>query len=466
MLFGNNIGKRGGKKKDNISFVMLLALLAQTSRATSTLSSSSLLARRSLPIAFTSHRNISTNNSCNISNINNTRASAISGTRIRSIRLRATEPEQSPFGNSNSNNNDIPNQNSRLFSTLISSPEEVETNIETNMEDTKDVLPNGFLEDIPLELTEDERYLFDLNGFLIVRNVLTPEEVQQANAAIDKHQVNMKDRSDDALRNATPNTAFYGTGPPRKDLGGVLEWEGDDSKIFKSILAHPKLVPRFHGLLGKGYRMDHLPFIIANDKGGEGFQLHGGTVDCGTGEYNHNLAYTCHHGTIRSALMGCSVILSDHYAGAGGFCVVPGSHKSNFKMPAGMIDGERYQEYIMQPVTRAGDVVLFSEGTVHGAMSWKADYQRRICLYRFAPATNSYGRSYFSAHTDGDASASTRWPEKMYEGLNDAQRAVLEPPYANRLDRPNINEDGSIVITTRNGRKKTHDSDVFGTKYF
>ena len=55
----------------------------------------------------------------------------------------------------------------------------------------------------------------------------------------------------------------------------------------------------------------------------------------------------------------------------------------------------------------------------------------------------------------------------MYENLTEAQRAVLEPPYANRLDRPNIKEDAeSVEITTRNDRKKQHDMDVFGTKYF
>lgn len=206
--------------------------------------------------------------------------------------------------------------------------------------------------------------------------------------------------------------------------------------------------------------MDHLPFVLAQDQGAEGFQLHGGTVDCTSEEYNPHLAYTCHHGMIRSALLGVNVMLTDHNPGDGGFCVVPGSHKSNFKMPPGMVDGERYQEYITQPATKAGDVVLFSEGTVHGAMAWTPDNrQRRACLYRFAPATNVYGRSYFGHEGGG-------WPTAIYEDLNEAQRAVLEPPYANRLDRPNIESDGSVTITTRNERKKQHDMDVFGTKYF
>lgn len=312
---------------------------------------------------------------------------------------------------------------------------------------------------MPLEMTDDERYLFDLNGFLIVRGVLSPEEVDEANAVIDRHADDMIERSDASLRNAKKGTQLYGSGPGRKDLGQVLEW-GPDSKVFKSILAHPRLVPLFHGILGKGYRMDHLPFVLAQDEGAEGFQLHGGTIDCNSGEYNPHLAYSYVHGTMRSALLGCNVMLTDHNAGDGGFCVVPGSHKSNVKMPKGMVDGEKYAEYIIQPTTKAGDVVLFSEGTVHGAMAWTPkDRQRRACLYRFAPATNSYGRSYFG-HPGGG------WPDKIYEDLNDAQKAVLEAPYANRLDRPNILGDGEVEITTRNERKKQHDREVFGTKYF
>jgi len=311
----------------------------------------------------------------------------------------------------------------------------------------------------PIEMTEDERYLFDLNGFLIIRGVLSSEEVEEANRAIDRHADEMVERSDDELRNAKVGSRFFGKGPGRMDLGRCLEWGEKDSKVFQSILAHPRLVPIYHGILGKGYRMDHLPVVLAQNIGSEGFQLHGGTVDCTSGEYNPFLAYTYHHGTIRSALLGVNVILRDHNAGDGGFCVVPGSHKSNLKMPKGMVDGEKYEDYVIQPATKAGDVILFSEGTVHGAKSWTSAEQRRTALFRFSPGTNVYGRSYFGHEGGG-------WPKEMYENLSPAQRAVLEPPYANRLDRPNINDDGSVEITTRGARKRQHDQDVFGTKYF
>ena len=130
-----------------------------------------------------------------------------------------------------------------------------------------------------------------------------------------------------------------------------------------------------------------------------------------------------------------------------------------------MVDGEAHSEFIVQPVTKAGDVVLFSEGTVHGALPWtNPERQRRACLYRFAPATMSYGRSYFGHK--GSNGNGNGWPTKMYEGLTEAERAVLEPPYANRLDRPNIKQDGSVELTQRSQRKRQHDQDVFGTKYF
>lgn len=337
----------------------------------------------------------------------------------------------------------------------------------STMASTSDASSADEQQQYPIAMTEAERYLFDLNGYIVIRNVLTPDEIAAAHAAIDAHLSDAVPRSDPTLRNAVEGSPMYGSGPPRLDLGGIFEWGSAESEVFKSILAHPRLVPLFHGLLGKGYRLDHIPFVLMNNKGGEGFQLHGGTVDCVSGDYNHNLAYTCHNGSIRSSLLGCNVMLVDHNPGDGGFCVVPGSHKSNFKLPEGMVDGINHSEFIQQPATKAGDVVLFSEGTVHGAMGWQSDVQRRCALYRFAPATCGYGRSYFSPDAVGGATASScSWPSKFYDDLNDAQLAVLEPPYANRLDRPNIREDGSVEITQRSDRKRQHDKEVFKTKYF
>ena len=133
--------------------------------------------------------------------------------------------------------------------------------------------------------------------------------------------------------------------------------------------------------------MDHSPFVILQERGSEGFSLHGGTVDCASGGYNPHLAYTCVNGSLHCHLLAVSVCLADQRTGDGGFVVVPGSHKATFRAPEAMINGTKHAEFVTQPVINAGDVLMFSEGTVHGARAWNADRQRRTALYRFAPAT-------------------------------------------------------------------------------
>lgn len=216
--------------------------------------------------------------------------------------------------------------------------------------------------------------------------------------------------------------------------------------------------PYFHEILGKGYRMDHLPFAILQEKGSEGFSLHGGTVDCRSGEYCPHLAYSCVNQHMHCHLLGVSVALADQNEGDGGFVVVRGSHKSNFQAPEEMIHGQEYQEFVYQPVIKAGDVLLFSEGTVHGARPWRADHQRRVALYRFSPATCAYGRSYYPT-----------WPQSLLQGMNEEQLAVLLPPYALRLDRsyfPNNDPNSGLEVASRQQEKKDFDKLVFKTDYF
>jgi ectoine hydroxylase-related dioxygenase (phytanoyl-CoA dioxygenase family) len=183
-------------------------------------------------------------------------------------------------------------------------------------------------------------------------------------------------------------------------------------------------------------------------------------IDVESGKYNPFLAYSCVQGQISNCLLGCSVVLSDHNAGDGGFCVVRGSHKANFAAPQEMIDGgDAYREFLVQPETKAGDVILFSESTVHGALPWTADHQRRLALYRFAPPTMAYGRSY-----------SPTWPAAMTNGMTPAQLAVMQPPFAVRLDREqlvaSVDGDVSIAVESRNARKRAFDKEVHGTDYF
>uniref|UniRef100_A0A0G4HD63 Phytanoyl-CoA dioxygenase family protein n=1 Tax=Chromera velia CCMP2878 TaxID=1169474 RepID=A0A0G4HD63_9ALVE len=306
------------------------------------------------------------------------------------------------------------------------------------------------------EVSPQEKFFFDLNGYIVVRNVLSPEEVTAANAEIDMHTGDFQERVG-KLRNTVENTPMSGDGKTgRFDLGGFLGWKKPQGDVFRSILAHPKLVPYLHAFIGKGYRLDHQPLIIGQKKGSEGFALHGGPLDR-DGNLYPSLQYRYVNGSFYNTLLAVSVQFCDHNEGDGGFCIVPGSHKINVKVPDQMIHGQLYRECIQQPQTKAGDVVIFSEATVHGCLPWTRDHERRIALYRFSPCHLAYGRSYLP-----------HWPEEVLENATPEQRIALLPPFAMRLDRPSLTDEGQIDESAgeRAEFKKDFDKAVFGSKYF
>eukprot|EP01052_Picozoa_sp_SAG31_P057461 SAG31_NODE_17021_length_686_cov_1.117547_1_plen_180_part_01 len=123
-----------------------------------------------------------------------------------------------------------------------------------------------------------DKYLFDLNGYVVIKAVFTAGEIASANAAIDAHTGEQHERLH-ALRNTKPGSSLAGDGKTgRLDLGRCLEWPAPESDTFRRLLAHPRVVPYLNVLCGVGYRMDHLPLVLAQNAGAEGFQLHGGVT--------------------------------------------------------------------------------------------------------------------------------------------------------------------------------------------
>ena len=121
-------------------------------------------------------------------------------------------------------------------------------------------------------MNEHEKYLFDLNGYLVVENVLPPMKWHCAM----KRLIAMRMTSANELGNfVVKRFQNLGRHHRRGDLGGMLSWEKPWCEPFRNMLAHPKIVPYLHGILGKGFRMDHNPGLITMRKGAEGHVFHG-----------------------------------------------------------------------------------------------------------------------------------------------------------------------------------------------
>lgn len=262
-------------------------------------------------------------------------------------------------------------------------------------------------------MTEDEKYLFDLTGYLVVKGALTPEEVARCNEAIDRHIDQLKEREGSL---AGASKALAGTSH-RKALGGMLAWERPWCEPFRELLVHPGVVPCLEVILGKGYRLDHGPGLIAMEAGCEGCTLHGGGVE----RPDFSEAYFFKNGRIYCGLTVVEYLLADEGPGDGGVAVVPGSHKANLACPREMILGEKYQEHVVEVNGRAGDAVIFTETLTHGTLPWKGKHQRRALLYKFSPAFQAYGAG---AHT-------VSFPDYILD-MTEAQRAVMAHPHYRR----------------------------------
>jgi ectoine hydroxylase-related dioxygenase (phytanoyl-CoA dioxygenase family) len=266
-------------------------------------------------------------------------------------------------------------------------------------------------------MTEDEKYLFDLNGYLVVENVLTSDEVARANEAIDRQQDRIRIRPpEQSLSRGSPGLA--GT-QGRGELGGVLDWETPWCEPFRAMLAHPRIVPYLNEVLGKGFRMDHRMSLITMEQGTEGHYFHGSS---GPG-FDPNQYYIVRNGRMHNGLTVVIFQLMDVNPGDGGLAVIPGSHKSNFPCPQAMRLYEQYQEHVRQVVCRAGDVVIFTEAVTHGTLPWRALHPRRSVLTRYTAGNMAYVPAY-----------------PMPDWADERQRAVMQPPYHTRLNRPVIEE--------------------------
>ena len=277
-------------------------------------------------------------------------------------------------------------------------------------------------------MNEDEKYLFDINGYVVVEQVLTPDEVALCNVAIDHHADQINERTGEMSLSGDSQTLKGSSG--RGDMGGMLSWENPYCDPFHDILVHPRIVPYLNTILGQGFRMDHTPGLITMEEGGEGHTFHG---SAGPG-FDPNCYYIYKNGEIHCGLTVVAWQFSDTNPGDGGLCVIPGSHKGNFACPAAMKKYEQYQEFVKQITCKAGDAVIFTEALTHGTLPWKAKNQRRSLLYRYTAGNLAYVSGYETWATS-------------FADLTEDQRAVLEPPYNPHLNRPKLDDQGHKVTT-------------------
>ena len=173
--------------------------------------------------------------------------------------------------------------------------------------------------------------------------------------------------------------------------------------------------------------MDHLPLLIQQAPGADGFVFHGGKMnDDGT---VRRARLPLEPGPHVQQALAVSVALTRTEPGDGGFCVVRGSHKSSLPCPPSIQRYEEHRDLVDNPGLEPATSLLHRGCDARDAAVVRGTHEARGAAV--APATSAYGRAYRPARWGG-------WT------LTDAERAVLEPPYQ-RLDRPALTMGGEVA---------------------
>ncbi len=230
-------------------------------------------------------------------------------------------------------------------------------------------------------MTKEEIYEFDLNGYIVYRDLLSAEDIVRMNRIID---------ADQAGKEAANSFHF-----------SFLDLD----PCFLDVMAHPRTLQIIRVMVGDWLRLDHAYGLQLTQAMEVRENLHGGPrADQGEHQYQWL------DGKMYNGLIVVMYALADVNPGNGGFICVPGSHKANLVHRPPVTS-----HLVVNPSLKAGDMLVFTEALVHGTRRWQGDHRRRSLLYKYSPG--------YSTWADYEGMQKFRDMAK-----NDLQRDLLRPP--------------------------------------
>ncbi len=213
-------------------------------------------------------------------------------------------------------------------------------------------------------LTEEERYFFDITGYLILEDILTANQLEEARESVRY------------TAESPPSNVTVRSNGPELELVNIIECGG----VVEEAFAHTRLVGAMEELIwGSQFRLVASRSLIRKP-GISGRITQGGLADP-----RRYARYRCFvEGEFRCLMVSCLVALDDTLPNDGPFCVIPASHKSNF--------GHPYTEAPLNTVSAlrdvplpAGSAVIFSE-SLSRAMKPSVIETKHWLLYQYGPS--------------------------------------------------------------------------------
>ncbi len=233
-------------------------------------------------------------------------------------------------------------------------------------------------------------FLFDLNGFLVLKDAVDADLLSRLNAEFDAFPGGLELGAwyrGSQRRDYTPET-----GP---ELHNAVELGGP----FEELIDHPAWIARLRHFCGEEKSYVQGLFI---DESIASIRTRGGHHPVHSGGFQGALRgkYHFENGVFRVGQCNIILALTDIGEGDGPTMLIPGSHKSNFPHPL-KVDYARGDRMDVLPgavpvLMNKGDALLFCDGCMHGGNSRTNPGERRIIIYRYGPiwGASRFGYTY------------------------------------------------------------------------
>jgi len=251
-------------------------------------------------------------------------------------------------------------------------------------------------------------YLFDLNGYLIIKDAVEPALLNSLNKAFDEFPPLQRGDwwGNAQRRDYTGDTGF--------ELHNCVE----AGRPFEELIDHPSWINLVRRYCGEQDSYIEGLFI---DEAIASIRRSGGHHPAHSGGYKGALRgkYQYDHGVFRCGQCNIIVALTDVGPGDGPTMVIPGSHKANLPHPnAGDYGrGDRMDdlEGAIPVHLKKGDALLFVDGLMHGGSSRTNEGgERRVTIYRYGPV---WGATRFGFE----------YSQALLDRLTPERRRILEP---------------------------------------
>jgi len=208
-------------------------------------------------------------------------------------------------------------------------------------------------------MTDEQRLLFEANGYLVFPGLLSPPELDRIRAAADRAEAEW--RHDEARLGER--------GERLNSVQAIVEYD----PLFLDLLEHPTIFPIVRELVGDDIAMIDNDYYISPPLKGV----------APTNAWHYDEGFTGVYSPRSTVMVKVFYALEDVSPAGGATAFIPGSHRFplGFLMPAAP-DSESMPGHVRMTVT-AGTAYLFNGRIYHAALPNRGRQTRRVLIFNY-----------------------------------------------------------------------------------